>query len=475
MATLKNTNINDTGYLHLPALADGGANNIYQLGGVTLSNSGRGLGVARDGLQLYIPINAWGTYQNLPRFLTGLITTLSINDSSNITMTFDDNATVYLLRQPGWSGVNTSGWTQEWDNYQVASLITGYDSDWDLYKREFAAGTYNFDNSSAMYFISLGVEGEFRYNEGVDSLEFFHKPNDSEYGRWETMGIPFMARTIINTAYVAGGYKSSSAWSNVNRIVTSTDVTTNLGDGRIRAFNYQPGACNKDNLFIFGAGGGHGVSTNYVSSFSMRTESLRTHQNGWDLARNDHNSGSLFQETRRAWSNNAGTMQNFDLVTETAGTDVGGTGASNTWGMSHENYGILFGDTHRTLTFSTTTLSTRGGTAPSAYHQQKTVNAKVDYQWAGNEGSYAGGYNLRRTNFRNDSTSGTVGKPVGNSGEENFTMGQDHQYMLGMFNGLQNNVSWRFNYGTEEGFQGGSTMEPKGHAGMSSAYCGWRD
>ena len=91
MATLKNTNINDTGYLQLPALKDGGANNIYSMGGVTLANSGRGLGVARNGLQLYIPTNAWQTYQNLPDVLEGLITTLSINDSANITLTFDSS------------------------------------------------------------------------------------------------------------------------------------------------------------------------------------------------------------------------------------------------------------------------------------------------------------------------------------------------------------------------------------------------
>ncbi len=74
-----------------------------------------------------------------------------------------------------------------------------------------------------------------------------------------------------------------------------------------------------------------------------------------------------------------------------------------------------------------------------------------------------------------NSTSGTIGKPVGNSGEENFSMGQDHQYMTGMFNGLQNNISWRFNYGSESGFQGGSSMEPKGQAGQSSAVCAWRE
>jgi hypothetical protein len=475
MATLKNTNIDDTGYLQLPALKDGGANNIYAMGGVTLSNSGRGLGVARNGLQLYIPTNAWERYQNLPDVLEGLITTLSINDASNITMTFDDNATVYLLRQPTWSAVDTSGWTQLWDNYTYASVITGYNSDWDLYKREFAAGTYNFDNNSAMYFISIGIEGELRYNEGIDSIQMFYKPNPSEFGRWQNMRIPFEIRQIITTNYVMGGYKSSVAWSNVNRCHDATDTTVNLGDGRIRAFNYQPGANSRDTAFVFGAGGGHSVSSNYVSAFNMRTETNKAHSNTWDLARSDHNMGSLVQEQRRAWANNAGTFQFFDLITETAGSDVGASGASNTWGMNTETYGILYGDTHRNFTFATSSIATRGGTQPGNSHQQKTVNSKWHYSWAGNEGSYSGGYNLRRTNFLTNSTSGTVGKPVGNSGEDNHGMGQHHQYMLGMYNGLQNNISWRWNYIAESGFQGGSSMEPKGHDGMSSAWNSWRD
>jgi hypothetical protein len=47
--------------------------------------------------------------------------------------------------------------------------------------------------------------------------------------------------------------------------------------------------------------------------------------------------------------------------------------------------------------------------------------------------------------------------------------------MIGMYNGLQNNISWRFNYATESGFQAGSTLEPKGNAGMSSATNHWRE
>jgi hypothetical protein len=72
-------------------------------------------------------------------------------------------------------------------------------------------------------------------------------------------------------------------------------------------------------------------------------------------------------------------------------------------------------------------------------------------------------------------TSGTVGKPRTNCGEENLTVGQDWQYCLGEYNGAQNNGSWKFFYATETGVSGASTMEPKGKGGSSSGACGWRD
>ena len=79
-----------------------------------------------------------------------------------------------------------------------------------------------------------------------------------------------------------------------------------------------------------------------------------------------------------------------------------------------------------------------------------------------------------KTSFTTNSTASGPSKPVGNCGEENLTMGQDHQYMIGQYNGLQNNISWKFNYASEQGFQGGASMEPKGKAGASSGTCAWR-
>ena len=78
----------------------------------------------------------------------------------------------------------------------------------------------------------------------------------------------------------------------------------------------------------------------------------------------------------------------------------------------------------------------------------KKVCTKVRVGYCGNEGSYNGGYNLRRWNLTNDSNTGTFSKQRANCGEENFTMGQDWGYMIGNYDGGKitehgNNITYR--------------------------------
>jgi hypothetical protein len=71
---------------------------------------------------------------------------------------------------------------------------------------------------------------------------------------------------------------------------------------------------------------------------------------------------------------------------------------------------------------------------------------------------------------------GTVPKPHPNCGEENFTLGQDWQYMVGNYDGTgQNNTSWKFYYTTESGTVNPAGLAPTAHGGQSSGHCGWRN
>lgn len=301
-------------------------------------------------------------------------------------------------------------------------------------------------------------------------------------GRWTSYVIPFLQRTIITTAYAMGGYKDGVAWNNTNKTVTATDTTTNLGDGtQEAAHNYHSGACSKNLAYVFGAPNAHGTTSNYIIAFNMRTETAYNSSGSRYMAVSSIYAGTMFKEHYTAWITQGpygAGIEEFNMNTETLVGTIGSTWVTDYgWCMSHENYGLAYASDNNTRTFhfATRTSVARAGTHPSAHHQQKSVQTKLINCYAGNEGSYNAGNNLRRTNFITDVTSGTVAKPVTNSGEENFTMGQDHQYMLGMYNGAQNNISWRFNYAAEVGVTGGASLEPKGKGGMSSAVCAWRD
>ena len=298
-------------------------------------------------------------------------------------------------------------------------------------------------------------------------------------GSWVPLSAPYFTRTIISHGYMLGGYQNEAAWNNVNRISASTDTTINLGDGSIeRSFNYQSSGCSKSVTYVFGAGNGHAINSNYVIAYNMRTDQQYNGTFSRTLNYARWNAATIFQEHYIAWSTGGGgsNIDEYNLTTETKTQDIGGFSSTGMWAMSHENYGIFYWENDsRVFQFATRAYFTKIGGQPSNHSQQKSVQSKLTNSYAGNEGSYNGGNSLRRSNMITSTTSGTVGKPRTNCGEENLTVGQDWQYCLGEYNGAQNNGSWKFFYATETGFSGASTMEPKGKGGSSSGACGWRD
>ena len=316
--------------------------------------------------------------------------------------------------------------------------------------------------------------GSLRLNSDKGAVEFLDNA-----GFWQTLTLPFKERQIIDFTYMAGGYKSSSAWNNVNRCTHATDSTINLGDNSLeRAFNYQWGACSKHVHFIFGAGNGHVVTSNYIIGYNMRTEQQYQGNFFRNMDGGRLRDGGTYKEHYMAWATGGSNLTRFNLILETATTGQGLPAGSTTdmWGMSWEDEGLFYwSNDSRLWNFATETYHSWSGTQPSNHPQQKSIPSKLNYAWAGTNGSYSGGYAFRRTNWITRTTSGSYNKPHGNCGEENFGSGQDHAYMLGQYNGQQNNLSFRWNFYTETGPTGGYTMEPKGKAGSSSGSCGWRD
>lgn len=142
--------------------------------------------------------------------------------------------------------------------------------------------------------------------------------------------------------------------------------------------------------------------------------------------------------------------------------------------MSTDTKGFAWGGGNTKITFATETWA--AGVDGSSNGQQKAINSKIQRGWAGNEGTYNGGNNFRRWNLTTETNLGTTGKPITDSGEENFDMGQDHSYMLGCYTAAgQNSRSYRWNYSTETGAELGASGQPNAVAGRSSGAGAWRD
>ena len=152
-------------------------------------------------------------------------------------------------------------------------------------------------------------------------------------------------------------------------------------------------------------------------------------------------------------------------------------------GASHssENSGVWWYATNnrQKLSFPTSTSSTAGSFSvptgqPGINSQQKGFSSKHDKGYGGNEGSYNNGYNFRIYSYTTDTVTGNCTKPMPNSGEENFDMGQEWQYAAGQYDGAQNNRGHKFYYATNSGYELGAGSVRTAVTGSSSGHMHWR-
>ena len=308
----------------------------------------------------------------------------------------------------------------------------------------------------------------------------------------EVSSTAFLYRQIITTGYVMGGYVSTAPWRNVNRMVHSTDVMTNLGDLLTHAGAYTSGACNLTRGFLWSCDNSWPGSSSQTTYFNMHNETSGSYGGSLNMQVGRNDCATIQREHYWAYIVGGGNsyVDIFNMTNETmlasshgGATSLSGDNAQSGNGSFHDEVkGYVYQDSnngHRIdmstdTTSSSYTVTTGMGTVRGFHSQQKGISSKVGKGYCGNEGSYNAGYNLRRFQFSNETSLGTVSKPIGNSGEENFDMGQTHQYMMGMYDGTQNNRGWRFHYSTDSGFELSSGSLRTGVPGGSSGYCSWK-
>jgi hypothetical protein len=300
---------------------------------------------------------------------------------------------------------------------------------------------------------------------------------------------PYLLRQVITRGYLAAGYKSSVTYKNVGYVTHSNDTWTSIGDLISSGGGYVGGNHDLNVHYVWGTSAAIQTNTANYSKYNMTTQvnlNDATGPNTWQDAEGIQDSSATTGGAQRFWvaSNGATVITRYDPSSNTflSGLSTSYTSANFTAYHYGENWGYWWGDAPSTSTkrlkfvYSTETQSTPANVM-SSDATQKGWSSKLGYGYGGATGSIT----ASKWSYATESISSTVNKPITSVTvqEENFDMGQDHNYMLGMYDGtggVQNNRSWRWNYATDSGFEGGAGMQPSapGIAGRSSGDCAWK-
>ena len=332
------------------------------------------------------------------------------------------------------------------------------------------------------------VEGQIIWNTDDNQLEIYDGTGWKAIDKTSANETYYKYRTIITTSYVLGGYKSGVPWKNVNRMVHATDACTNLGDLLSYAGSYTSGNCSLTTAWLYSSDDNHPGYSSQTVAMNMVTETNAGYGGSMNMKTGRGDSAAMFKEHYFGYIAAGGSnyTDTHNLTTNVMYSNYqysdgfSWNDADSSSAFSGETKGYAWDNTYgRVAQYSTDSQSAffnarNQGSMWGAHGQQKGICSKVTKAYAGNEGTYNGGYNLRRWNYYTEMQDGTIAKPIGNCGEENFDMGQDWQYMISMYDGLQNNRGWKFSYSTDSGYELGAGSIRTGVPGASSGHCGWR-
>lgn len=332
------------------------------------------------------------------------------------------------------------------------------------------------------------VAGAVLYNNG--SSVFWSYPGNS--AQQPVSG--FRYRSIFTHGYLAGGYKGSCPWRSVNRTWHATDITMYCGEQLSYAANYIEGTFSDYNGYVHNAADAYATTNAGTQSYSLANGTMRARGSGtysppgsgfgfptstgtsgvggWNMSVARIYQGAAVNQTGQVGYITGGgstVTEKFHMSSETMFTTTSNpAGTGFTSGCHGENRGYFnIAGNGQAITYSNDSWSSWSATkSPDAWC--KILSTKHGHHYTGT-GTNVSLYIMKF----NDSTGTNITQltKVRSVGEENYQMGQDHGYMLGNYDGQQNNHTVKFNYINDVQTQLGTAAQPKGHFGQSSACC----
>ena len=446
-----------------------------------------------------VDLTGWTLQSSSNSYLTGYGAVISVyvrDVSSNVTLTFDNLSAMYIwdFAYPGVGSLQDAPTISAPNNNTTAFHInsaTGSTtaqlgrSTYDPF--QMGAVTYSISSGSLPTGFSLNtstglVTGSFTpagINTEGTVYTFTIRATDASRGTAQysertynlKQTVPFLYRQIVTRNYMVGGYQNGSLWSNANRVLHSNDTSTNLGDGCVDNYHYKSGGCGDNVGYIF--------SGSAPTKFNMRTEAKLTTISGGAAAANSGSATNADRTRIYTAGEGVGYMQKFVISTETFSNIGGAAWTGHGCAIQGELIGVWWSTDASTakVVFSNETVSA-SDIRVGQHGQQKGLSGKIGYGYGGAQGDYAGGYSFNKANFANSTTvssAGTATKPCGNSGEENYGLGQTAGYVIALYDGAQNNRSGKLVYSSDTASEINGALSPGGHSGASSGHCFQRD
>ena len=285
----------------------------------------------------------------------------------------------------------------------------------------------------------------------------------------------YFYRTVITKGFMLGGYKDSSPWKNVNRVVMATDVTTNLGDQLTRGGSYISGGFDEvgNMAGAFATADAYAGSSSATSLFNMTTEAGIADSAGYNMHVSRDSCGSMQHLVNRYTYVVGGGSDSTSKIMWATGTNTSTTAP----GSAGNHTGSIWGETNGQVTitnskyhFTYSSETWAGWGTPSGIDGcQKGLSTKLGWGYIGRDGNCGSSSGFDKyLNSTGAWLMGTMAKPR-DCGEENYITGQYHGYCLGLYNNsAQSNESFKWYYLTDVGMMLGSAGQPKGHDGCSS-------
>lgn len=329
--------------------------------------------------------------------------------------------------------------------------------------------------------------GASLYNDGTSA--YWSYPGNA-------IGTPlagFQYRSIFTHGYLAGGYKGSNPWRAVNRTWHQTDTTMYCGEQLAYAANYIEGTFSDYNGYVHNSSDAMSGSSAGTQSYSLANGTMRsrgagtyspagsgfgfptatgtTGLGGWNMSVARTTQGCAVDQVGQigyVTGGGSAATDKFHFPSEIMYVTTSGPGTGFTSGCHGQSRGYFsVAGTKQYIDFSTNAWVTYTNSAGTDAWS-KYLSTKLGWHYGG-QGNVTSA--IIKFSDATGSDINTGLSKIRACGEENMQMGQNWGYMLGNYDGQQNNQTVKYNYLTDALTQLGTAAQPKGHFGQSSGCC----